>query len=87
MTRRLVDSLSQLCANFLLEVGHHLLHYGLNLLVLERLLVVLEEHGDSVTLLAGFEVLDFVHVEEGHLLEQLAFALLNPTLDLLVGHG
>ena len=50
-------------------------------------MVVLEEHGDSVTLLAGFEVLAFVHVEEGHLLEQLAFALLNHTLDLFVGHG
>ena len=55
-----------------LEGLYDLLHHGVDLVVVECLLVVLQGDGYAVALLARGEVLPFVDVEEGYSLEQFA---------------
>ena len=59
-----------MCAKLLLQVGDYFLHDGIDLLVVERLLVVLQRHAHGIRLLARLKVLALVDIEESHALEQ-----------------
>jgi hypothetical protein len=53
-----------LCAKLLLQVGDYFLHDGIDLLVVERLLVVLQRHAHGIRLLARLKVLALVNVDK-----------------------
>ena len=62
--------LSKFCSELILEVADELLHDGVNLLVVESFLLILEDEVDSVALLTLWQVLALVNVEEFNLLKQ-----------------
>ena len=64
-----------MCSRFLLQVADNLLHDRVNLLVVKRFRLVLQEEADRVRLFALREVLSFIDVEEFDGLEELALAV------------
>ena len=70
-----VIHLTKLCSRFLLQVADNLLHDRVNLLVVKRFRLVLQEEADRVRLFALREVLSFIDVEEFDGLEELALAV------------
>ena len=79
----LADLLSQFCTELLLEVVDKLGHDGVNLLVGERLALVLQDEVHGVALLASRQTLALVHVLQLHALAELLLCLTGNLLNLL----
>ena len=62
---------TQLRLQLVFQVGDDFTHDFVNLLVVERGILVLEEEAYRIALLACFEVLAFIDVEQGDFLQEL----------------
>ena len=69
------------------ELLHELLHDGGNLLVIERLAVVLQDEVDRIGLLALRQVLALIYVKEVDRTQQLLLGLVGNLLDLAEFHA
>ena len=76
------QSLSQLGSQFLLQVRDQLVHDGINLLVIQRLRLILQHEVHGIALLAGLQILAFVHIEQCHLFQQLLLRSVGHLLNL-----
>ena len=84
--KELTPKLSQFSIQLTCEVGNKFLHDGIDLLVVESLLLVLQNEVHCVALLALWQVLALIHVEENHALEELLLCLTGDHLYLLKLH-
>ena len=73
------------CSQALNEVVEQTGHCLVYLLVVECLCVVLKYEAYCIALLAGFEVLAFVNIEEGYILKQFLLCLAGNLLYLCEG--
>ncbi len=76
------SALSQFCIELTCEVGNELLHDSINLLVIQCLLLILEDEVYSIALLALWQVLTLIYVEEYHALQKLLLCLMGNLLNL-----
>ena len=84
--KELTPKLSQFSIQLACEIGNEFLHDGIDLLVVESLLLVLQNEVHCVALLALWQVLALIHVEENHTLEELLLCLTGDYLYLLKLH-
>lgn len=61
--------LSKHCSQLVLQVTNQLLHELVNLLIVQCGVLILKHEAYSIALLASFQVLSFVHVEQFYRLE------------------
>ncbi len=76
------SALSQFCIELACEVGNELLHDGINLLVVQCLLLILQDEVHGIALLALWQVLTLIYVEEYHPLQELLLCLTGNLLNL-----
>ena len=76
------SALSQFCVELTCEVGNELLHDGINLLVIQCLLLILQDEVHGIALLALRQVLTLINIEEYHALQELLLGLMGNLLNL-----
>lgn len=62
---------TQLGIQLVLQVLHQFGHNLVNLLIVQRGILILQQETHRVTLLTGFQILTLINVEERDLLQQL----------------
>ncbi len=76
------SALSQFCIELACEVGNELLHDGIYLLVIQSLLLILQDEVNGITLLALWQVLTLINIEENHALQEFLLCLMGNLLNL-----
>ena len=78
--------LAKLCAKLLLKVIDELLHDSIDSLVVQRLSLVLQDEVHSIRLLAFWQILALIDIEELDCLEQFLLCLISNTFHFSERH-